>query len=199
MTRKQSTAKLILDAALELFSKHGFKSVSMDMIASKVGIKAPSMYKHFKNKDAIFNAILQKMESNNASNAKEDNMPVESSSLNEDAYQSVDVSNLCSFTKNIFVYWTEDEFASKFRRLLIHEQDSSEKIRALLNQYLLTGPIDYLTDIFKNYKSVKDPKSFALSFYSPLFFLFSVYDHAENKEEIKKMAFDKIDELVKSI
>lgn len=199
MIKGQSTASLILDVALDLFSKHGFKSVSMDMIASKVGIKAPSLYKHFKNKDAIFNAILLKMENNDAQNAKEDNMPVESSLLNESSYQNVDVASLCSFSKNIFVYWTEDEFASKFRRLLIHEQDSSEKIRTLLNQYLLTGPVDYLTDIFKNYKSLKDPKSFALSFYSALFFLFSVYDQAENKDEIKRMAFDKIDEMVKSI
>ena len=48
MERKEE----IILAALELASVNGLKSISMAQIAEKVGIKAPSLYNHFKSKDA---------------------------------------------------------------------------------------------------------------------------------------------------
>lgn len=49
MNRKEE----IIYAALELASENGMKSVSMSQIADKVGIKAPSLYNHFKSRDEI--------------------------------------------------------------------------------------------------------------------------------------------------
>ena len=49
MTRKEE----IIYATLELASESGLKSVSMSQIAEKVGIKAPSIYNHFRSKDEI--------------------------------------------------------------------------------------------------------------------------------------------------
>ncbi len=49
MRRKEE----ILYAALELAAENGIKGVSMSQIADKVGIKAPSLYNHFKSKDEI--------------------------------------------------------------------------------------------------------------------------------------------------
>lgn len=43
----------ILYATLELAAENGLKGVSMSQIADKVGIKAPSLYNHFKSKDEI--------------------------------------------------------------------------------------------------------------------------------------------------
>ena len=43
----------ILYATLELAAENGMKGVSMSQIADKVGIKAPSLYNHFKSKDEI--------------------------------------------------------------------------------------------------------------------------------------------------
>ena len=45
MNRKEE----IILAALELASVNGLKSVSMSQIADRVGIKAPSLYNHFKS------------------------------------------------------------------------------------------------------------------------------------------------------
>ena len=47
----------IILAALELASRNGLKSISMAQIAEKVGIKAPSLYNHFKSKDEIVKAM----------------------------------------------------------------------------------------------------------------------------------------------
>ena len=53
MERKEE----IILAALELASRNGLKSISMAQIAEKVGIKAPSLYNHFKSKDEIVKAM----------------------------------------------------------------------------------------------------------------------------------------------
>lgn len=53
MDRKEE----IILAALELASADGLRSVSMSRIAEKVGIKAPSLYNHFKSKDEIVQAM----------------------------------------------------------------------------------------------------------------------------------------------
>jgi AcrR family transcriptional regulator len=53
MERKEE----IILAALELASGNGLKSISMAQIAEKVGIKAPSLYNHFKSKDEIVKAM----------------------------------------------------------------------------------------------------------------------------------------------
>ena len=64
MERKEE----IILATLELASANGLKSVSMAQIAEKVGIKAPSLYNHFKSKDEIvrtmYGLLRQKAQQN---------------------------------------------------------------------------------------------------------------------------------------
>ncbi|MCA0971875.1 TetR/AcrR family transcriptional regulator [Halobacillus litoralis] len=48
----------IIDESLHLFANHGYENTSLAMIADNVGIKKPSLYNHFKNKEAIFMAVL---------------------------------------------------------------------------------------------------------------------------------------------
>lgn len=52
-----STGERILDAALEFFSRKGYDAASMNDIAEAVGIRAPSLYKHFPSKEALFAAV----------------------------------------------------------------------------------------------------------------------------------------------
>ena len=52
------TKQRILDEALTLFSEKGYANVFVGDIAEAVGIKAPSLYKHYKSKKAIFDAII---------------------------------------------------------------------------------------------------------------------------------------------
>lgn len=48
----------ILLIAKELFARHGFHGVGLREIAARVGIRAPSLFKHFPNKHALYNAVL---------------------------------------------------------------------------------------------------------------------------------------------
>ncbi len=56
-----NTKKRILDEAMTLFSEKGYANVFVADIAKAVGIKAPSLYKHYKSKQDIFNTILDEM------------------------------------------------------------------------------------------------------------------------------------------
>lgn len=59
-SKKEDTKQRILDEALRLFSQSGYDAVSVERIASAVGIKVPSLYKHFKSKQEIFVLSLRK-------------------------------------------------------------------------------------------------------------------------------------------
>lgn len=49
----------IILVTLELAAKNGLSGVSMSQIASKIGIKKPSLYNHFKSKEEIIDAMYQ--------------------------------------------------------------------------------------------------------------------------------------------
>lgn len=57
-----STKDKILDAALTLFAENGYNGTSVEQIAKAVGIKAPSLYKHYKSKEDILNALIDSAE-----------------------------------------------------------------------------------------------------------------------------------------
>lgn len=57
MEKAPSTRQKALDVALELFALRGYAAVSMADIADVLGIKAPSLYKHFSGKEALFHEL----------------------------------------------------------------------------------------------------------------------------------------------
>ncbi|MGP9634159.1 TetR/AcrR family transcriptional regulator [Halomonas sp. AOP43-A1-21] len=52
------TASRLQDAALARFAKQGFDATSMNEIAADVGIKKPSVYAHFRNKEELFLSLI---------------------------------------------------------------------------------------------------------------------------------------------
>ncbi|HEY9025875.1 MAG TPA: helix-turn-helix domain-containing protein [Burkholderiaceae bacterium] len=48
----------ILDAALALFSEHGFAAARMDDIARRCGLSKGGLYAHFASKDEVFEALI---------------------------------------------------------------------------------------------------------------------------------------------
>jgi AcrR family transcriptional regulator len=57
----RDTRRLILDAALELFSEGGFAGTSMRQIARAVGVRESALYHHFPSKVAIFDELLREV------------------------------------------------------------------------------------------------------------------------------------------
>jgi AcrR family transcriptional regulator len=50
----------VLETALTVFARHGFSKTSIEDIAKAAGISRQGIYLHFKNKDEIFSASIQK-------------------------------------------------------------------------------------------------------------------------------------------
>ncbi len=58
MSRGLSKKEKLLQIAARHFSKHGYEGVSLDAIAKEVGITKAAIYYHFKDKDALYEAVL---------------------------------------------------------------------------------------------------------------------------------------------
>jgi AcrR family transcriptional regulator len=51
-------ARQIVSAARELLESEGFEALSMRHVADRIGIRAPSIYKHFPSKEALEAALI---------------------------------------------------------------------------------------------------------------------------------------------
>lgn len=57
--RRQDTIDEILTAAWELSREDGLAGLSLRNLAARVGMRAPSLYSYFENKDAIYDAMFR--------------------------------------------------------------------------------------------------------------------------------------------
>lgn len=53
-----TTKERISAEALTLFAENGYDGTGVEQIVEKVGIKAPSLYKHFKDKEVFYILLL---------------------------------------------------------------------------------------------------------------------------------------------
>ncbi len=177
------TRERILLAALRLFAENGYEAVSVSDIARQLGVTKGALYKHYKSKRAIFDSILRRMEERDAAQARENALPEGTPAEQREAYEAAAPEDVADFAKAMFRYWTEDEFASGFRKLLTLEQFRSPEMGALCQQYLSSGPLDYMTALFAA-RGLPRPRQEAAAFYGPMFLLYSVYDGAEDKAAV---------------
>ena len=57
----RTTAERILDAAEDLFAEKGYSATSLGDVADRVGIRSPSLYNHFRNKEALYGAVIDRL------------------------------------------------------------------------------------------------------------------------------------------
>ena len=101
--------------------------------------------------------------------------------------RSADAAALVAFARAMFAYWTEDAFASAFRRMLTMSQYTSPEMRALYRQYLSDGPLSYCEDILKA-AGHADARLKALRLFAPMTFLYALYDGDANHAETLRLA-----------
>jgi TetR/AcrR family transcriptional regulator len=61
ITNLKDTPARILDEAESLFAAKGYKATSLGEVADRVGMRSPSLYNHFKNKEALYRAVLDRL------------------------------------------------------------------------------------------------------------------------------------------
>ena len=125
-----STKERILEAALTLFSENGYDGTSVEQIANAVGIKAPSLYKHFKGKEEILNALIDSAEIR-----YEEMFGSEShiGRLPQSREEFVEMTmGRISFTMH-------DPMIRKIRKLLVQEQFRNERFSGITTRHQLDG------------------------------------------------------------
>lgn len=188
------TKERILLSALRLFARDGYEAVSVSDIAGALGMTKGALYKHYRNKRDIFDSILRRMERQDAEQAAACQVPGGEKERMEDAYENASPTSIVAFSKAMFRYWTEDEFASQFRKMLTLEQYRSEEMGQLYQQYLAAGPLQYLTDLFAA-QGIPQPQKRAGEYYAPLYLLCGVYDGAADKEAVLALADECLEKI----
>ena len=190
--------KEILIVALHLFARDGYEAVSVSQIAGELDMTKGALYRHYKSKRDIFDCIVHHMEQQDGEQARENEVPEESIEKTPEEYQNVSFDDFVEYSKSMFEYWTEDDFASSFRKMLTIEQFRSEEMQKLYQQYLVAGPASYVKDLFDS-MGFTNAKDKAVRFYAVMHFYYSLYDGAEDKKKVKDEFVSAIKSLVQDL
>ena len=187
------TRQRIMDAALTLFSQRGYDAVGVEQIASEVGIKAPSLYKHYKNKQDIFDAIITEMERRYDEQVIAMQIHFMDASADRDMFEKLTEEELIKKVQDLVIYSLRDDYGSKFRRLLTIEQFRNQEFAELYTKRYVNHLITYHQKLFEQLIQAgilrqDDSQIMALQYVSPVYILLSLCDRQPEKEpEVLKM------------
>lgn len=195
------TKENILHTALRLFARDGYEAVSVSAIAGELGMTKGALYKHYKNKRDIFDNIVERIYQVDAARAKRYEVPEETFDKSPSAYRNTAVDKIKVFIEAQFCFWTEDELASNFRKMLTLEQYRNPEIMELYQKCLVSGPVCYMEDLFREMMeqgiwNKSNPKQLALEFYAPFYLLISISDTMPDKKEAAKLLTAHIERFI---
>lgn len=183
MTPRRNTKEDILQASLRLFARAGFEATGMREIAAAVGIQPASVYKHFAGKQAILDAIVERMDERYSQAAAAIGLPEGGVDEQARGYAATPVAQMAELGEAMFRCWTEDGFATLFRQMLTVEQYRTPELGALYRRYFIKAPLAWQETLFASLMEAgaferDDPKLLALEFFAPLMLLIQASDGA---------------------
>lgn len=197
------TREKILMTALRLFAMDGYEAVSVSTIAGELGMTKGALYKHYKNKRDIFDCIVERMYQIDAERAKKYELPQEKYETQPEAYKNQSLERIMDFTLAQLIFWTQDDFASLFRKMLVLEQYRNTEMAELYSQCIVNGPVEYLEDLFREMIELgvlrqENPRQLAIEFYAPLFLLINMYDKTGENEEYRENLCSHMNSFIQS-
>lgn len=183
---KKNTKQVILEESLNLFAVHGYEGVSVAQIASAVGIKVPSLYKHYKSKQEIFDTILKQV--TNRMGEARDRLTIAFDAKMTDKYENINLDLLSTMCYSLIPFYLDDEMVSKYRSLLAMERYHNAEVEKLYQKIFIDGILEMETDLFRElihrgHDIEADPYVMALNFYSPLFLLLCKFENEPYEPE----------------
>ena len=181
------TKQRILDEALTLFSEKGYANVFVNDIAEKVGIKAPSLYKHYKNKQAIFDAIIDEMNRRFEQQARILSINGTDPTKDAEIYKNMDEDHLVKLGNDLFTYYLHDSYTKRFRKMLTLEQFKDKELAKVYSGQYFDMPLTYQGMLLgllvaQGFLAADDVPVMTLQFYAPIYMLLTVCDREPERE-----------------
>ena len=182
-----NTKEKIIDEALTLFSEKGYANVFVGDIADRVGIKAPSLYKHYKNKKAIFDAIIEEMNRRFTEQAKAMQINGTDAAADAGIYKNLSEDQLIKLGREFFLYYLHDDYNRKFRKMLTLEQFHDMDLAKMYSKLYVDDPLSYQGMLFgfmvmAGVLQTDNVQVMTLHFYSPIYFMLTVCDREPDRE-----------------
>lgn len=176
---KKTTKDKILDSALTLFAAKGYDGVGVDLIAENAGIKGPSLYKHFKGKEDILNALIEKAET-----YYQDNI----GSVTDYGKIPESMDELITLSLKRIKFTLHDPMINKTTKLLTIEQFRNPRIATITTKYQIDSIQEFYHQIFlammeKGIMKKTDPQMLSMSFAAPVSMLIQLYTREPEREQ----------------
>ncbi|MBR2796893.1 MAG: TetR/AcrR family transcriptional regulator [Clostridia bacterium] len=175
----KDTKERILETALQMFSQNGYAGTNVRELTASLGLVKSSMYKHFESKEAIWNALLDKMIAyyDERFGSSEHLPPVPDS-----------LEGLVQMTMGMVNFTIHDEKIIMTRKVLAIEQYRDERARGLATKHFLTGLTDMFTPVLagmmdKGLLRRDDPRMLAFAYTAPISALIHLCDREPEKTE----------------
>ena len=169
----------ILTAALDLFSQKGYEGANIRELSASLGLVKSGIYKHFESKEAIWNALLDRMIVYYGERfGSPEHLPPVPDSLEE----------FVTMTMRMADFTIHDELIMKTRKLLTLEQFRDNRARDLATKHFLTGLTEMFTPVFagmmdKGLIRRDDPEMLAFAYLTPISALIHLCDREPEKTE----------------
>ncbi len=188
MARHTPTRSVLLDAAQERFAVHGYTGTSIRDLARAAGIKESSVYAHFPNKRAIFDAVLARARARIAETARAYGAPLEDLDASADTYSAMTAQRLEEVAFAFLELCVRDDAFVATRRILALEQYRDTVASAQLRALIFDEPLAYQREIFERLIAAgtfapASPESVALAFWGPIHAIVSMVDGADAVEQ----------------
>ncbi|SFV90425.1 Transcriptional regulator, TetR family [hydrothermal vent metagenome] len=166
LSKGSKTKAKILKTALKLFSAKGYKATTVRDIAGAMGVKQSALYNHFKNKDAILEALIGELTSSAIVHLFDDKAPQEAAKGGKALLAGIATKfKLLSF----------DGQNEALFKLLMQEMFRNERVREIYNEHFYQENVKKLSSYLfvmmqEEMICSSDPLLLANEFFSPLFF-----------------------------
>lgn len=171
------TKERILDEALVTFAENGYKGTNLRDLAARLGLSKSALYKHYESKEAIWNALLDKMEAYYTQRfGSTEHLPKTPASTEELIGLSMDMIRFTVYDPQIILT----------RKLLLTEQFHDDRVRRMATTYFLQNPSHIFNRLFedmmrKGLLKKEDPSMLAFAYAAPISVLIHQCDREPDK------------------
>lgn len=186
-----STRDNILEVSLRLFAHDGFEAVSTSAIAGELGMTKSALYKHFPDKRAIFDSLVDEMLEQHRTAVLAAGVALTPEENNARAYAATSPEDMAALGEALFKHWTTDESAVAFRRMLMLERYRNERAASVYDEFFVNGQLKYHEAMFSEMIGIGaflpgDAKQMALDFWAPIYLLMQAVDGGMKQREATK-------------